>query len=167
MPSPPAQLGSLKIPNQQEGIALHQAFQKPFLPSAMGRAQGPDLDFSHPDGRPSSRPHAGRQVWPKLHYGYLITSPSQQESNPTEHLPFFYIFILGENSVHAASEWMLAALQAQSSLKLPWFTGGFRLPAPGRHSNQLSHKQIAYNLILMCSLVVAHFRHNCERNTKL
>ena len=58
---PPAQLGSvfcsLKIPNQQQGIA-----QKPFLPSAMGRAQGPDLDFSHPDGRPNSRPHAGRQV---------------------------------------------------------------------------------------------------------
>ena len=83
---PPAQLGSvfcsLKIPNQQEGITLHRAFQKPFLPSAMGRAQGPDLDFSHPDGRPNSRPHAGRQVWPKLHYRYLITSPSQQESNP-------------------------------------------------------------------------------------
>lgn len=68
------------------------------------------------------RPHAGRQVWPKLHYGYLITSPSQQESNPTGTSSFLSHFYSGENSVHAASEWMLATLQAQSSLKLPWFT---------------------------------------------
>lgn len=56
---------------------------KTFPPICHGQGSGPWLGLLSSRWRPNSRPHAGRQVWPKLHYRYLITSPSQQESNPT------------------------------------------------------------------------------------
>lgn len=105
MPSPPAQLGSLKIPNQQEGIALHRAFQKPFLPSAMGRLRALTWTSLIQMGDPAPAPcgSPGGVTEAPLRILDNIASPSKNLT-PREHLPFFHIFILGENSVHAASE---------------------------------------------------------------
>lgn len=80
---PTCPAGLLENPKSTGRNRPAPSLPKTFPPICHGQGSGPDLDFSHPDGRPSSRPHAGRQVWPKLHYRYLITSPSQQESNPT------------------------------------------------------------------------------------
>ena len=89
-------------------------------PSASGRAQGPDVSFSHPDGRPSSGVPSWVTQWDRSstrHIGYHRRASGNLTSG--ERLPFSSVFILGGNAVHTASKGVLAALQTQSSLNSP------------------------------------------------
>lgn len=112
-----------------ESPALCRVFPKTFFfflipppprPSASGRAQGPDVGFSHPDGRPSSGVPSRVTQWDRSstrHIGYHRRASGNLTSG--ERLPFSSVFILGGNAVHTASEGVLAALQTQSSLNSP------------------------------------------------
>lgn len=146
--------------NRQE-LACVEA-SRPHFPSARQgaglRAQGPDS--SHPAGRPDPTPRqppggALRSTTPSA------ASLAQREANHMQMSAFL-------SNVQATPPWR--ACSCSPSARVHGNSPDLRqlrLPAPGRPRSHLSHKQTARNSILMRSLVGAHFRHNCERDTKL
>lgn len=88
-----------------------------------------------------------------------VPSPDRSQPHANVSLPLQY-------AAHAASESAFLLPQRRVHGNSPDLRR-LRLPAPGRPRSHLSHKQTARNSVLMRSLVGAHFRHNCEHDTKL
>lgn len=151
-PTPPAPPGCLPLRGNRTSTGRsHRAWRLPetSLPICLLTPRG------RPDPTPRQPPGGTRRSAP-----YLQPPWPREKLSTGKCLPFSPVCSprrLGARSCSPGAEFT----------ETPLIYSGSRLPAPGRPRGHLSHKQTARNSLLMRSLVGAHFRHNCERDTKL